>query len=274
MIKICDSHNDLLYKLKNDNDIKNYLGTLPKGIEKLFCAYFSYDNEKWASVEDIAKKFQSLKSFKNAIPSVENCWFVNEANLYDFIHCRPFCATLTHNTDNKLCGGALGNGDITILGGKVIRSFEKHNIFVDTAHMNEKSFWSFCNLSTKPLFNSHTGFNFFFTHKRNLSNSQIMEIVRSRGYIGLAMYPYFFSNYLITSNKFCEIICKFWDKFGTKTLGFGTDFNGIEVLPKDITNYNDLTKIAIKLKRMGASDEEVDSLFSGNLMHFMNSNSR
>lgn len=269
MFNIFDSHNDLLFKYNKKQEIINYLHTQPANVRKIFCAYFSYNNSKNASIDDMLCKFNFIKGVKSAVPAVENCWFLNYKNLEKFILAMPFCATLSHNLNNSLCGGAMENGELTSFGCDVVKQFEKNNIFIDTAHMNEKSFWQFCKLTNKPIFNSHTGFSFVYKHNRNLSDNQINEIVKSGGYIGFALYPKFFTQDKFSSKEICEIILKFWDKFGTKTLGFGTDFNGIEDFPEDVKSYEDMNKIAENLKNFGVKNENIKDLFYGNLQRFM-----
>lgn len=268
MLKICDAHNDFLFKVKTKLDVEKYFKSLPKNIEKIFCAYFSYNNAKNVNVEDMKLKFSYLSNIL-AVKTVENCWFLDKTNIDKFVSARPFCATLSHNENNKLCGGAFGYGGLTNWGIDVVKIFQNNKIVVDTAHMNQKSFWEFIDLNEKPIMNSHTGFQSVFKHKRNISDSQIKEIIQSDGYIGLALYPDFFTNRQLSTTKLCEIICWFWDKFGTKTLGLGTDFNGIEKYPKDIKNYDDLKILEQELFKFGATKEDIENLFSENLLSFM-----
>ncbi len=266
MLKICDAHNDLLYKYKTKQNIQKYINKLPQNIEKIFCAYFSYNNSS-ASVFDMKKKFSYLLSEK-CVRTIENAWFINKENFMSIIENDVFCATLCHNKNNALCGGAEDNGEITQLGNFIIQKLEKNNVIVDTAHMNEKSFWQFVHLTQKPIFNSHSGFYSIFSHNRNLKTSQINEIVSSGGYIGLAMYPKFFTNNSYGIGDIAKNIIWFWENFGTNTLGFGTDFNGINNYPTNLHNYFDLLTLAQKLIEFGANREDINKLFSENLLEF------
>ncbi len=264
MYKICDAHNDLLYLKKEE--IENYKNNLPDFAEKIFCAYFSYDNTH-ASVEDMKNKFETILTEK-MVPTVENCWFITENNLDAFIQTKPFCATLTHNKTNHLAGGAMEQGDVTNFGKKVIRAFEKNKIVVDLAHLNKNSFYQVINESALPLFCSHTGFTYIFDHPRNLDDAQIKEVKNSGGYIGMAFYPTFF-NLPLSTEQLTDIICNFWEKYGTDTLGLGTDFNGITVYLEEIKGYQDMPILAKNLEKRGASRKEIESFFSKNLLSFM-----
>ena len=264
MYKICDAHNDLLC-LKPEK-IKQYKDNLPNSVEKVFCAYFSYDNTQ-ASVEDMKNKFETMLTDK-MVRTVENCWFVTENNFEDFIQTKPFCATLTHNKTNHLAGGAMDVGEVTDFGKKVIKMFETNKIVVDLAHLNKKSFYQVINNLTLPLFCSHCGFTFSFEHPRNLDDAQIKEIKNSGGFIGMAFYPAFY-NLPLSTKQLTDIICYFWEKYGTDTLGLGTDFNGITVYPEEIKNYKDMPILAQSLEKRGASKKELEKFFSKNLLSFM-----
>lgn len=268
MIKIFDAHNDLISANITLNEKEKYL--LNNKDNKIFCAYFSYNNDKKTSINYVKKQKEWLDKFDNTIFSVENCWFLNENNLDEFLKLKPFCATLTHNQNNDLCGGSLDDGDLTLWGKEVVNEFDANDIYVDVAHMNQKSFYTFLKLNSKPIFCSHTGFYSLYNHKRNLSDYQITEIIKSRGFIGMAMYPKFFTIQNYGINDIVSNILYFWENWGIDTLGFGTDFWGIDCYPVGINDYIDLQKIALKLKDKGAKSADIEKLFCKNLENFIN----
>lgn len=266
MLKICDAHNDMLYKYTREVELKKYLESLPKYVKMIFCAYFSYNNSD-ANITDMKKKFLNLKE-KKYIKTVENAWFLSLKNIDDFVLEKPFCTTLSHNQNTKLCGGAEDNGTLTTLGKQIIQILEDNKIIIDTAHMNEKSFYEFLKITKNPIFNSHTAFYEIFKHNRNLKNWQIEEIIKSGGFIGLAMYPKFFSNKKYCACDLAKSIFWFLEKYGTKTLGFGTDFNGISEFIEGINDYNKLYLIKDELKNLGIKNDDIKSLFNQNLTNF------
>jgi len=271
MFNICDAHNDLLYVAKSEQQFRElFYKQVPEHLKKIFCAYFSYNEDKNINVDNMAELFKMAKKIDDRIvPTVENSWFVTPENIDTFLQAQPFCATLTHNKDNNLCGGALEYGDFTNWGKRVVQLFNDNKIILDTAHMNRQSFWNFIDTTYRPIFNSHCGFEEIFSHKRNLTNEQIEVIVQSKGYIGLALYPQFFTNNLWTVENIVDTILWFWNKFGTNTLGWGTDFNGIENYPESITCYSDMQRIAESLLNKGAKKLDIEKLFSKNLLSFI-----
>lgn len=266
-MKIFDSHNDLLSVVTTKQQVDNYFAKNKNA--HIFCAYFSFNEDKNVNLQNIKQKFNWLSKQKRAVKSIENAWFVNTKNLENFVSLKPFCVGLCHNKKNNLCGGAFESGGFSEFGVFVAKELEKNKILIDTAHMNRKSFWEFSKFTQNPVFCSHTGFEQLCKHKRNLSEAQIRCIMNTKGYIGMALYPQFFTNKIYTVKRIVENILWFWEKFGTKTLGFGTDFNGIKQYPKGIKNYDDLTKIEMQLLKMGAKQEHIEGLFYKNLENFM-----
>lgn len=262
---ICDSHNDLLYKYGTKSEVKSYLKALPPNVKKVCAAYFSYNNSQ-ANIFDMKKRFSYLN--ERCIKTIENAWFLDKSNFTKVIEEKVFCLTLCHNQNNNLCGGAMDNGSLTDFGKFLIEKFENNNIIIDTAHMNEKSFFEFIKTTKYPIFNSHSGFFELFAHPRNLKEKQIKNIVDSCGYIGLTVYPKFFSNNLLSSKEICDAILWFWNKYGTNTLGIGTDFNGIDLYPTNIKNYNDFKNLETDLKKRGANQKDIKKLFYKNFLNY------
>ncbi len=268
-MQIADSHNDVFYKFKTYENIKNYLINVEKqGVVSLFCAYFSYNNQKDVSVRKIINRFEFIRNISDiAIPTIENAWFLTPKNIDAIIEAHPFCVTLSHNVNTYLCGGAKDDGHFTEWGKKVVKELENANIIIDTAHMNRKSFYEFVDMTTKPIFNSHTAFDTFCKHPRNLTDKQIELIVQSKGYIGLALFPEFWStDNSLTSQEVIYAIKWFLEKFGENTLGWGTDFNGIAYYPEDIKDYSELSIVGDKLLQSGVSIDCVKNFMSNNLL--------
>ena len=272
-MEFCDAHNDILHVTRNEEELKKYFDKQKKNnAKKIFCAYYSQNDDANVNINNITYCFNLIKKISDiAIPTIENSWFLTPENLEEFIKLKPFCCTLTHTKSNNLCGDAFDDNGFTDWGKEVVKIFEQNDILVDTAHMGEKSFFEFADMTTKPIFNSHCGFDFEFVYPRNLSNEQIKIIEESKGYIGLAFYPKFF-NKSINSKTLADTIIKFCDNYDYKILGLGTDFNGIQMYPEDIKDYNDLIKVENELLNKGLNKTIVERIFSINLLDKINKN--
>ena len=124
--------------------------------------------------KNIVYKINERKIAKTLF-GVEDIGFVkNFYDLQDLVKLKPFSCTLTWNNDNKFGGGALGKSGFTEFGKFAVNYLEKNKVLIDTAHMNRKSFWEFVDLTTKPIFNSHSNIFSLHKHKRNLNDAQII----------------------------------------------------------------------------------------------------
>ncbi len=279
MINIADSHNDFMTKITAKE--KNcYLSHCQKvGVKIISCAIFT-SNLKLC-IDDLYNFKNEIVKLKNKYKdifllfSIEDIGFIHEEDIDKFIKLRPISCTLTWNFDNHLAGGALGKNGITKLGKKIISDLEKNNIFIDTAHLNKKSFWEFSKITTKPIYNSHSNIYDLKRHKRNLTDKQIEMIVKSKGYLGLTIYDKFVGKEGKVDSKTIALQFDYLiKKFGYKNFGFGTDFYGIDTnnLPKDIKSYEEIEKIARELKKLGYSEKIIECITYKNYEDFLKRN--
>lgn len=279
MIKIADSHNDFMTKITaKEKDC--YLSQCQKvGVKIISCAIFT-SNLKLC-IDDLYNFKNEIVKLKNKYKdifllfSIEDIGFIHEEDIDKFIKLRPISCTLTWNFDNQLAGGAFGGKSITKFGEEVIHKLENENIFVDTAHMNKKSFWKFCKLTKKPIYNSHSNIYDLKRHKRNLTDKQIEMIVKSNGYLGLTIYDKFVGKEGKVDSKTIALQFDYLiKKFGYKNFGLGTDFYGIDInnLPKDIKSYEDIEKIVRELKKLGYSEKIIECILYKNYEDFLKRN--
>ena len=150
------------------------------------------------------------------------------------------------NNDNKFAGGIKGNKNrgLTNLGIDLVKKLVSKNIAIDLSHANEKTFFDIINLCTilkvegknPKVFVSHSNCKSICKHQRNLSDSEILEIKKINGIIGVVgvkpfcIYEEKFNNNRIKyEKKYIEHI-----KYLKKLLG---GVENISVSTDDMTNY-------------------------------------
>ena len=273
---IADSHNDFLTNLAYRAQFFDYCVELySSGVRLVSSAIFTTGKglsyADFIGIHDIMQEMNSREQVRFLL-SFEDIGFIkNLTDLENIITLHPVSCTLTWNEQNILAGGALSNGNITRLGEKVIQRLERANIFIDTAHLNRKSFWQFVRLTNKPIYNSHANVDALHRHRRNLTDRQIGKIVESNGYIGITIYDEFVAGDRVDSRKIAEQFDYLIRKFGYRHFGFGTDFYGIdrEHCPIDIHSYRDLYKVAERLKALGHSEQVIRAIFFDNFHDFL-----
>ena len=268
MLKIFDLHNDYILKLSG-NKREKYISK-SAGLNNIVSAVWTSEFNTRESLSRIEESQEFVNSHKNLFLAIEDLHFLNAENLDTFLQSKPLYAGLTWNTCNCLAGGALEHGKLTSFGRKVVKSMEKYNIQVDTAHLNEDSFMDISKITTKPLFCSHTAFYGVNANPRNLKDYQLKIITESNGFVGICLV----SNFLAGTNhcKLSDIVDHieyFATKFSIDNIGFGLDFFGTKHLPKGIKNYVDLSKLKPLFLKRGFSEEEISKICYLNFENYL-----
>jgi len=281
MNKIFDLHNDFLTAIKTDRKKNSYLKNKKTVSNDVVSVVWTSEmsQEKAMRAVENAHSFisdyndKNIGRVANLRLAIEDLHFISKNNLYKIINLNPIYCSLTWNNDNILAGGALEGGDISLLGISVIEELEQNNIFVDTAHLSERSFMTFSKITTKPILCSHTAVASHVPHKRNLKDYQIKMIIESDGLIGIAFVDKFLTNdKKSTINDIARHIDYIVSRFGDKNICLGTDFYGTKQLPKGIKNYNNLKLLEDRLKILGYTEETIENIFYNNANNFFNKN--
>lgn len=268
----CDSHTDFMTKLESFEEKSNYVKSAKlNGAKKICSAIFTTEHN--ITIKELTKYKQEVDALNQSyndllLFAIEDIGSIPTNELEEILPLHPLSATLTWNYQNAYAGGAKCKSGLTKNGVLACKLFESHNIFVDTAHMSEKSFWDFCTITTKPIFNSHTNIFSIHKNKRNLNDSQIKQIVDSNGFMGLTFFQKFISKKAISCKDIAMQFAYLADKFGCNNFGIGSDLFGFDekYLPTDLKNYRDLTNLELEMKNLGFLEEEIDNLFYKNFL--------
>ncbi len=104
---------------------------------------------------------------------------------------------LTWNNSNVIASSAKDEtekgkkGGLSEFGKKVIQRMNELGMMIDVAHLGENSFWDVANLSTQPIFSSHSNAYAINPHFRNLTDEQIKAIAKSGGVVQINFYDEF-----------------------------------------------------------------------------------
>lgn len=176
--------------------------------------------------------------------------------------------TLTWNYKNALADGALESdpkGGLSNFGHKVVKEMNKLGMLVDVSHISEKAFYDVIQVSSKPIAATHSNAYSVMKHPRNLNDAQIKAIARKKGIIGINFYPKF----LTTEKKvYRKDIIRHIDYIaslvGIDILGFGSDFDGIEITPEDIRGPEAFELIINDLLRLNYKEADIKKIAHDN----------
>lgn len=185
--------------------------------------------------------------------------------------------TLTWNTpyaisDTCVCTKAKLNGEddytagLTHFGRSVVREMNRLGMMVDVSHLSDKGFYDVAEISEKPFIASHSNARALCAHPRNLTDAMFRVLISKGGVTGINFCPAFLKDGGDAAlNDILLHIEHFMSLGGEKSVGIGSDFDGIDSLPKGITGTRDLYKIADALLVLNYSEALVRDIMYGNM---------
>ncbi len=175
---------------------------------------------------------------------------------------------LTWNWENEI-GHPAKNGPkpgLKPFGLELLKKMDEYGIYADVSHLNEAGFWDVYENMKLPPIASHSNNRELCDVPRNLYKAQIEAIIKKNGYIGINFY-----NRFLTDNGKADIddvirhIDSIADLGGIDVLGFGSDFDGIELWPDGLSGSDCFPRLIEALLKHGYTDEQVEKMAGLNL---------
>ncbi|HET7629131.1 MAG TPA: dipeptidase [Bacillales bacterium] len=158
---------------------------------------------------------------------------------------------LTWNHANACADGVKEprQGGLTDFGKQVVELNNRFRIWTDVSHLSEAAFWDVIETADFPIA-SHSNAKSLCSHPRNLTDAQIKALIHKDGCIGIVFAPHFLRDDEHASIddvlRHVEYVCELG---GASHLGFGSDFDGIDRVPKQLEHYGkypDLVEALLK----------------------------
>ena len=178
--------------------------------------------------------------------------------------------TLTWNNRNEISDGIMetnSRSGLSSFGISVIREMNRLNMIIDVSHISVQGFWDAIEHSVDPVIASHSNARTICPHPRNLEDNQILALSKVGGIIGINFYPPF-----LTENNEASIediirhIEYIAGLVGVDSLGFGSDFDGIEQLPIGVAGPQAFPKIIERLLQLNYPERDVQKICYDNYL--------
>jgi membrane dipeptidase len=215
-------------------------------------------SEDWSE-----NKINIILSLEGASPIINDI-----SNLYAFHKLGVRAMGLTWNHRNFAADGVDSDYGLTTFGKELVSEMEKLRMIIDVSHLNTAGFDDILHFTSCPFIASHSNSSAIQSHKRNLSDEQIKEIINRKGFIGLNFYSLFIGNESDDlKKKLLSHIEHFLELGAQDTLGMGADFDGIDQCPyTDVSGY---TELEHSLRHDLLLDEKlISKIMSENLIDF------
>ena len=177
-------------------------------------------------------------------------------------------AALVWNNPNRLGYPAKGGSTegLTEYGLQAVREMQRLGMAVDTSHLNEAGFYDLFAKTDKPPLASHSCCRALCDHCRNLTDAQLRLLIDNGGYVGVNFYPAFLSeNGSADAERVAEHIDHICQMGGSRCVGFGSDFDGIETTPADLRHAGEVPNLLNALRRRGYDEETIAGIAGENL---------
>ncbi|MCX8131955.1 MAG: dipeptidase [Clostridia bacterium] len=181
---------------------------------------------------------------------------------------RSVCLTWNHR--NEIADGvgdSSTGGGLTSFGREAVREMNRLGMLVDLSHIAEKGFWDVMDITKAPVIVSHSNAKKICSHRRNLTDEQLLAVKNNGGVVGINLYPHFLNDSGKASMK--DIIAHIEyiaGLIGTEHMGIGADFDGIESTPEGINGIEDIASIIKELEKLNYKSKDIED-FAG--MNFL-----
>ena len=211
---------------------------------------------------------------------------------------------LTYNNQSLLATGCYEEYDsgITRMGKQVIKEMNRVGLVVDMSHSAERSTLEAIEISERPIVITHANPAFWHPALRNKSNEVLKALGESGSMLGFSVYPHHLKDGTnCTLESFSAMIADTAEIMGVQNIGIGTDlcqnqpdsvvewmrngtwtnerdfgegsagFAGFPDQPSWFRDNRDFSNIALGLKDVGFSDDEVAAVMGNNWLNFFES---
>ena len=177
--------------------------------------------------------------------------------------------TLVWNGENEIGSGHVTDHGLSDFGKAVIPELEKQGIIVDISHLNDSGFSDLLKVVKKPFIASHSNARAICSHKRNLTDDMIIEMVKRDCLIGLNYFVKFIKddgNVNSLDDLYAHVV-HFFLLGAEKNLALGSDFDGA-VLPECLNTPTAAAGLYQYFISKGLSEEQAKGIMYKNAERF------
>lgn len=177
--------------------------------------------------------------------------------------------TLVWNGENELGSGHSTDHGLSDFGKAVVPELEKQGIMVDISHLNDSGFADLLKVVKKPFMATHSNARAVCSHKRNLTDDMIQEMINRDCLIGLNYFVKFINDdgEVESLDDLFQHVEHFFALGGEKNLALGSDFDGA-VLPDCLSSPADAAGLYQYFISRGLSQEQAEGIMYKNAQTF------
>ena len=250
-------------------------------------AYFDYNNQNFLRQMD---KFADRVAPCRTCDDMEQAWAVGKTAAFLTVENGSVLAgdmnrvktiadagvralTLVWNGENEIGSGHTTDHGLSDFGRRVIPELEKHGILLDVSHLNDRGFEELLAVAKKPFVATHSNARTIASHKRNLTDDMIREMVRRECLIGLNYFVKFLrdDHNVESLDDIYRHTMHFFALGAQKNLALGSDFDGA-VVPDCLNTPAKSAELYEYYLSRGLSETDAQGIMYDNARNFFRKN--
>ncbi|MDY3867971.1 MAG: membrane dipeptidase [Pyramidobacter sp.] len=178
--------------------------------------------------------------------------------------------TLVWNGENEIGSGHTTTHGLSAFGREVVPEMERCGILADVSHLNDAGFEDFFAVAKKPFIATHSNARAVCSHKRNLTDDMIREMVRRNCLIGLNYYVKFIRDdgNVQSLDDLMRHVEHFFSLGAEKILALGSDFDG-SLLPDCLNTPSKAAGLYDYFIARGLTQEQAEGIMYRNADRFL-----
>lgn len=265
----------LLYAIFMDPKKAKHFHTKQDYFDKLYNNFVGGLSQNQEQIEWVTDATSFTKSQKQqAILTVEGGSLVDSVETVETLWEKKIkVLTLTWNDSNSLGTSAMSgdSGGLTELGRQALKRMNSLGMLADLSHASDETFWDVMKVTKKPVLVSHSNARKLCNHPRNITDEMFLALCENHGVLGINFYPPFLENEPKKADL--ESIFNHMEHFlelgGENHLGFGSDFDGVDALPKGITDFSSFSDIISEMEKRSYPKDLIEKLCYKNMMRIL-----
>jgi membrane dipeptidase len=195
------------------------------------------------------------------------------AALRQFYNLGARYMTLTHSCNTNWadsCSDIPKTRGLSLFGIRIIHEMNRLGMMVDISHVSHDVMKDVVKVSRAPLFASHSSAYTLCQTNRNIPDEILREMKSKDGVIMINFWSTLIScSREATLKQVADHIEHIASFIGAEHIGFGADYDGVDVLPEGLGNVSTYPALLVELAKRGFSDTELAGIMGNNLLRVM-----
>jgi membrane dipeptidase len=163
-------------------------------------------------------------------------------------------------------------GGLSPWGRDLVRRCEAAGMLIDLAHINRRGFMDACAIATRPPIVSHTGVFGAHAHWRNIDDDQLRAVADKGGVVGIVFCPMYLGGRDLDS--VVAHLSHVLDVAGEDTPALGSDWDGMVVPTRGLTDPAHLPRLTDAMLRAGFAERTIGKILRGNVLRVLRDTDR